>query len=421
MSTRRQPLGFVTPLNAFPSFGSSKPLRILQRVLVVIATVWLGLLASCHKWSQPPKPYLAFVANGQSNSVAVVDLARFHLEKNIPVSPGPEQLTLRPGAHEIYVTGDSGEVDVIEYPALRVVRTFKPGGPGGPGAAAGTLAFSADGRRGYVLEKIRGLALSGSDTRERAGGVLDVIDCAAGDRVSSLRVPEHPLSLALTPDGKTLIAADPSSGNIHFISAIDGKYLGSLYVGKGAGPLAVLPDSSKVFVADTGEDKVSSVDIASRQLLSNIEIGMRPRGLLVKPDGGELFVLSGDSATLVILDAFHDNVEQNLTTGREPIAAVIRRDQSALYIANAGDGSVSAFSVDDRMPLASVHLGTAPRALALTPDERFLVVADSSESSLAVLKADPKSLSDSRSALITTIPVGEGPTDVKVPDYLAKE
>ena len=57
-------------------------------------------------------------------------------------------------------------------------------------------------------------------------------------------------------------------------------------------------------------------------------------------------------------------------------------------------------------------------ALALTPDERFLVVADSAASSLEVLHADPDSLNNSRSPLITTVTVGGGPVDVVVPDFI---
>ncbi len=92
-----------------------------------------------------------------------------------------------------------------------------------------------------------------------------------------------------------------------------------------------------------------------------------------------------------------------------------------LYIANAGDGSVLALDVQNRAVLASTHVGMEPRALALTPDERLLVVADRAASSLAVLHADPTSLSNGRSVLITTVPVGASPVDVVVPDYVNPE
>jgi len=128
--------------------------------------------------------------------------------------------------------------------------------------------------------------------------------------------------------------------------------------------------------------------------------------------------LAAPSSTMVIVDAFHDNVEQTFPLGRNPVAGVFRQDMSVLYVANAGDGSVLALDVQNRQVLASTHVGMEPRAVALTPDERLLVVADRAASSLVILRADPTSLSNDRSVLVTTVPVGASPVDVVVPDYL---
>ena len=88
---------------------------------------------------------------------------------------------------------------------------------------------------------------------------------------------------------------------------------------------------------------------------------------------------------------------------------------SVLYIADAGDGSVLALDVQTRELLASTHVGMAPCALALTPDQRLLVVADRAAASLAIMQADPASLSNDRSVLITTIQVGASPVDLVIP------
>jgi YVTN family beta-propeller protein len=95
------------------------------------------------------------------------------------------------------------------------------------------------------------------------------------------------------------------------------------------------------------------------------------------------------------------------------VAGVFQQNPLVLYIANAGDGSVMALDVQNRILLAAVHVGIEPRALALTPDERFLVVADTSASTLAVLQTNP-------ATLLTAFPVGGGPVDVVVPDWLVQ-
>jgi YVTN family beta-propeller protein len=365
--------------------------------------------SACHRQAEPPKPYLAFVANEESNTVAAVDLADFHVVASIPVAAKPEQLAVRPHHRELWAVSGLGTISVIEFPALRVVQTLRIGN------SARDLIFAANGDHTYVLDGDSGLIVFGDG---RPGEV---------PRESGrVRLGGKLASLALAPDGKTLVVADAATSRLVFVSVEARRVLGSVEVGKGPGPIVILPDGTKAFVADTEEEKVSAADITSRQILSHIEISSKPTALKLKPDGGELFVLSAEGGIATIVDTFHDNVEQTFPTGRGTTAGVIRRDQSMLYLTNAGDGSVTCLDVENRVVLNSTHVGTEPRALALTPDERFLVVADRGASSLAVLRADPSArdskgqlwMDPKRSLLITTVPVGAGPVDVVVPEWL---
>ena len=366
-------------------------------------------LNACHRQAEPPKPYLAFVANEDSNAVAAVDLADFHVVASIPVAAKPEQLVVRPHHPELWVVSALGTVSVIGFPALRVVQSLHIGN------SARDLIFAPNGDHTYVLDGDSGLIVFGD-------GKPGEFPRESG----RLRLGGKLTSLALTPDGNTLVVADAATSRLVFVSVEARRVLGTVEVGRGPGPIVILPDGSKAFVADTEEEKVSAADTTSRQILSHIEISSKPTGLLLKPDGGELFVLSAEGGIATIVDTLHDNVEQTFSTGRGTAAGVIRRDQSVLYLANAGDGSVTCLDVENRVVLNSTHVGTEPRALALTPDERFLVVADRGASSLAVLRADPLArdrkgqpwMDPKRSLLITTVPVGAGPVDVVVPEWL---
>ena len=314
----------------------------------------------------PLIPYVAYVVNHQSATLAAVNLADFHVTAALPVAAQPDRVLLRPGARQLYVVSGPGKTTVAAFPQLRLVSTLDVG------KSARDLQFSPDGRAAYLLNPVDHEVL--------------FLDCA-GDagRPQEEAVPEGGLSPSpgrLTarycpfPHGKTLVADSENPNQVIFISTETRAALGTVEVGKSPGPLVVLPDNSKVFVADTGEEKISAALLATRQLLAHLEIGNLPTALLVKPDGGEIFAFAAQSSTMVIIDAFHDNVEQTFPLGRDPVAGVFRQDMSVLYVANAGDGSVLALDVQTREVLASTHVGMEPRALALTPDQRLLVVAD---------------------------------------------
>jgi YVTN family beta-propeller protein len=374
------------------------------------ACLLLTLNAACTKKNPPPQPYLAFVANHGSNTVAVVNLATFRVIRSIAVPPGPTQVIARPGSPELYVLSASGTVSVIGDPDLRVTATL-PVGPAGTTAA--NLVLAPDGSRAAASD---------------SAGTIAIVDCMTWTVAGRVKVGGDLSGLAFTPDGKTLVAADRAGNRLVFVDAPTAKVLGEVRVGKSPGPMAMLPDGSKLFVADTGEPKISAVDVASRQVLSHLELASDPVGLVLKPDGGELVAFSRDSATLTLLDTFHDDVEEDrpISTGKTPVAAVPTRDSTKLYILNSGPegGSVQGIDLQNRAPLGTTYVGAAPAAIALTPDERYLAVAATGASSLAVLGTSPLNpkpkVPGTPLPLITTIPVGAGPVAVAIPGWLAE-
>jgi DNA-binding beta-propeller fold protein YncE len=385
----------------------------IRSFFILQSSFFILLAASCSRRAAPPAPFFAFVVCQDSSSVAVVDLAELRVVASLKVSPHPEAAVVRPGSREIYITGPGG-LDRLEWPEFKVYLNSRTD------HHPRNLVFSRDGRFAYYLMEPGPLSnppAGGASEPPRLGfSNISFYDCEARKEIAQINLKASLNRLALTADGKTLLATDPASGMVHFFDVATRKALGTVNAGQGAGPIAVQSFSSKIFVSNTAARSISVVDTGSRQLFSHIELGAQPGALLLKPDGGELFVLSSESSTLTILDAFHDNVLQILTAGRNPVAGVFRRDSSVLYLASAGDGSVMALDVANRLVLGSTFVGREPRALALTPDERFLAVADAGTSSLAVLIAEPSRLAASRSALLTSLSVGARPVDVVIPE-----
>ncbi|HET7841159.1 MAG TPA: hypothetical protein VFM21_06110 [Terriglobia bacterium] len=358
-----------------------------------ILALTAAISSSCKRQTgAPPLPYLAFVANQQGNSVAAVDLGSFQVVSSIPVAPSPSQVAVRPGAKEVYAVASTGSVNVIAFPELRVRKTIVIG------RSASNLVFSPDGNRAYVLNPAEDLVMA--------------LDCGSWREIGRLRLAGKPSSIALSRDGKVLMASALPS-DLLFIDPESMKLLATVEVGQNPGPMAVRADGKVVFVSAAGQKSISAVEIPSRQLLANLAVAAPVASLVFKPDGGELYALSSAGSVTIILDAYHDEVEQTITAGLTPVAGAFRQDMTTFYIATAGDGNVTALDVQTRNVIAVVHAGTQPSSLALTPDQRFLAVTDAATSSLAILRTD-------KLGLVTTIPVGSNPAHVVIPDWLWK-
>ncbi|MGE5326322.1 MAG: hypothetical protein ACM3NO_04730 [Deltaproteobacteria bacterium] len=359
----------------------------------------MGLLAFMTALSIPacgpraasrPKPYVAFVANQQGNSVAAVDLGSLQMLASIPVGPSPTQVVARPGAREIYTVSSTGSLEIIGFPALQVLRTLTVG------RSAASLLFSQDGREAFVLDP--------------AENRIVFVDCGLNRVAGRLHLNGKPSSIALSQDGKLLMAGVMPS-NLIFVGVEAQKVLSEVQVGKAPGSVRMRSDGKQVFVANAEQNTISAVDISSRKLLANLSVAAPVTALVSKPDGGEVFALSFPGSLAVILDAYHDDVEQTLTTGQNPVAGAFNRDMSFFYIATAGDGNITALDGQTRNVVSVVHAGTQPSAMALTPDERFLAVTDAASASLAILKTD-------QLGLVTTIPVGSNPVHLVIPNWL---
>ena len=235
--------------------------RILAALLISLAAFSSG----CRRRPAPPKAYAAFIVNHQSSTLAEVDLAKFSVLATVAVAARPERVLVRPQRKELWVVSASGEISVVEFPGLRVVRNLHIG------EGARDLAFSAHGRRAFILEP--------------ATGQIVFLDSENYRETTRLNLGTPLTDLALTPDGNTLVASSRAANRLFFVEADDQKVLGSVKVGKAPGAMVILPNSSKVFVCDTEEGAISAADLTTQQLLSNIEIGIRPGPMVLKPDG----------------------------------------------------------------------------------------------------------------------------------------
>ncbi len=160
----------------------------------------------------------AFVANGTSNDVTVIDRDTKSVVKTIPVDPEP--VGAWPGADGImYVDCEVGKtIKAIDPKTLDVVRTY-------------ALGFTP----GYAAVP-----------------------------------PSRTAELWLT---------DTDGGKIVFNqTAVDSK-VADLVTGAGAHALAFTPDGKTAFVTNQMSASVSMIDTASRTVKSTIPVGQKPNGI----------------------------------------------------------------------------------------------------------------------------------------------
>jgi YVTN family beta-propeller protein len=381
-------------------------------------------IAGCGRNGFPDVPAgyreYAYVSNGASNTVSVLDLVNLRQDRTLRVGDNPAGMAVNPRRNEVYVVNSrSGTVSVLDAEGIRVAATIAVQ------RAPYFISVDAAGRRAYV-------ANSGSNS-------VSVLDLDSRWQIAVIGTGEQPGLARISPDSRSLVVTNRASGSVSVFAV--GTYdapsqqalrLRAAFPGcPGATEAVILPDSSKAFIACSGGHQVMAISLAAApdswaakqdpslltdHMLAVLDVGVTPVHLALKPDGGEVFVSNFGSDSISEISTWTNEVGGTYTIGSKPVRGIVSRDNSALWVANFGAGMISLYSIDDGRVVSSIRAGSAPDALAFSIDEHLLLAADAHSGDVAVIRTQGRL----GAALFTMLPAGNSPNDIVVKSFLVK-
>lgn len=400
---------------------TKSPLRSAFFVGILLALA----LAGCRTEKLPnyPRAYreYAYVSNGKSNTVSVLDIDTYKSIKTIAVGNNPTGVAANPAGNEVYVVNaGSGTVSVIDAERNLVSGIVRVG------EKPYFVAVANDGLRAYVANS--------------ASNNLSVIDLPQHKVIRNIPVGKAPGLAQVSANGKLVVTSNREDDSISIIDAQKMAVRSTIQTCRQPTELAFLPDASKVFVTCSGSGQVAVValekEIApeternslrmSRQpaaersgdhLLALLDVGQTPLHVAVKPDGGEAFVCNFDSNSVSEIATTTNEVGGSYLIGKNPVRGLISADNSVLYVSNFGSDSVGVYSIDDGKLIGTVNVGSHPDAMALSPNQNFLFVVDTAAGDVSVVRTAAKQ----GAVLLTIIPVGQQPNDIAVKAFILRK
>jgi YVTN family beta-propeller protein len=385
--------------------------RVWRGAALAAACCALLLTSGCRRKHFPryPSDYrqYAWITNGGSNSVTVLDLVNMQQAGTIAVGEDPTAIAVNPNNDEVYVANSgSATVSVIDAKTNRVAATIAVH------RDPSSIDVDSDGERAYV-------ANSGSNN-------VSVVDLKIWREIATVSAGEEPVNVRISPDGHTLVVANQGGNSV---SVIDAKTLKLRETYKGcprAGDTVILPDSSRAFVACTGGHQVMVIGLArehgqlpgsdSDHLLDLLDVGQTPVHLAMKPDGGEIFVSNYGSDTISEIATGAAEVGGAYLIGAHPTGGVVSADNSTLWVSNSTANTLAAYSVDDGKLMHTVQVGDGPGPLALSDDGFLLLALDALSGDVSVVRTvsyTPKG-EPVTGSLFTVMAAGKHPNAIAV-------
>ena len=233
------------------TLNSEQGLSVPRAARIAASVAFALSLSSCrpHDFPQYPPNYreYAYVTNGGSDTVTVLDVVNVRVDRELPVGRNPVAVAASATRNEVYVVNAgaadaNGSVSVIDAEHNSVVATIPLH------RQPVSIDLDADGKLAYV-------ANSGSNS-------VSVVDLNARRESAQIGAGEEPVAARLAPDGKTLAVANRRGNSVTLIDIASRKVRAVFEGCPGAAGVVILADSSKVFVPCSAGYQVMVIALA---------------------------------------------------------------------------------------------------------------------------------------------------------------
>ncbi len=336
----------------------------------VIATINSGITPD--GMAITPDNRFGYVANNNNYSltggdtVSVLDLKNNTVKTTISDSSfnEPFRIAINPAGTKAYVANsNSTTISIIDIATNTVTGVI--GGFDGPSG----MVITPDGSTGYV-NNYGGPEGVGSGNAITVNVVDLVNNVIVGDPIV---VGLAPAALAITPDGKFVyvmnyVNGNPGAGTMIAIQTSDNTVVGTPLTGfSGPFGIAITPNGKYAYVTNFGSNNfepigstVSVVKLSTNAIVATINLAIQPAGIAITPNGRFAYVtnyntlyagsnftnLTAGQGTVNIIDIEKNEViSPTIAVGQGPNAVAISPNGKFAYVTNFTSNTVSVIAL----------------------------------------------------------------------------
>jgi DNA-binding beta-propeller fold protein YncE len=359
-----------------------------------------ALLACGHKKATGFRG-LCFVANQEGRSVAVVDLTRFRVRKQIALDAAPAAVVAHPTQPKVYVLAPlAGTVYEIDAVKLEVTRRAKTGNSAiemrlGPG---GDSLWVLDGA-GLVQVPLESF---------QSGRRLQALDSESFDLSETFR------AAIASPRRRTVTLVK--------LSALDRDR--TIHCTDEPSLVRFRKDGRQVMVASGPARSLTIFDVASGMSVVRLPLPIEPRHLSINADGGQVFLTGDGMDAVVVVYPYETEIAETFLAGHAPGGMAVTDLPAYLMVANPQANTITVLDFENSGKLvAAVQVGQQPEQIVLTParpgQDQYALVLNQGSGDLAVIRVNTLANSDplrryQPRPVFTLIPIGEKPVSAAV-------
>lgn len=319
----------------------------------------------------------AFVVNGESNTISVIDLRNNEVAEtiNLAINANKNQVTTINNfwSHHIQLSPDGKKV-AVAAPEFDF-----------------TLGHDAAHQAG---------------NSNKAGGII-VVDVKTGKILNRINVPQINYNAAFTKDGKEIwTTTSTHSGELKIYDTENGALIKNFSLGADPTELSFAKDGQFAFVALGESSTVLSISTQKKEISNYIKVDLFPTNVWTGADG-MIYVENKNRPSVNIIDPSIMFTTEFIDTDFKPSNAAFNKTQNELWICQASDNKVAYFEriKNEWRIKGRIIVGDDAHAVMFTKDDKFAYVVNQRGNSVSVIDVE-------RKQKIKDIPVGLKPNGI---------
>jgi len=308
----------------------------------------------------------AYVVNGQSNSLSVINLSDNTVSETICLNGAtfPHHISINPAKTKL---------------AIAITSTDLSGGHAGHAEATEGLKVQIVNAKTGMIEKEIPLAkmphnaiFNNAGTELWIGQSNDIQSQVLVYKTTdwtlqnSINVGKGVSEVTFSENGSVAFACNTTDGTVSIIDVNMKSVLATLTVG--TDPIGAWPASNgNMYVDNETSQTISEISVSGLNVINTINLGFKPGYVAFHNASSELWVSDATNGRVVYYTFVSGSWSQQGTiiTGQDAHAIAFNNDQSTAYVTNQGDGSVSVIDITTHVVIKKITVGSKPNGILL--------------------------------------------------------
>jgi YVTN family beta-propeller protein len=361
------------------------------KLMVAILSGSAMLLTSCLKDETSTNPDgiagnfdAAYVVNGESKSISVINLSTNQVDKTIDLvklisssagtAMGTDMNMDNMWAHHISLSSDKSKIIIAA-----------PGGLSDSEHMMQSTATTGTTTDTHSQHHAGSSTTSSPADNMMQGGIL-ILDAVSGELLQKIALDGMVHNAVFSPDGKELwTVIMMTEGNVKVFDTSNYSLLSTITVDQMSGELTFSADGKKVFVADEMSDTITVIDAATRKILerkadaNSVGTWSGMDGMMHVDTGVDL----GMSSVTNMMDMMNDTLKLGFVPGMAARNAMMNQ----MWVSDPKGGKIHYWTVNDSKLThgGTFEVGKGAHAIAFSKDGKVGYVTNEDDASVSVV------------------------------------